>query len=99
MKATTSSQDDKESLQLFHVKLFRDMDFNKETNVLEFHLKPLVANWTFEHEKDQGLLALINDSCELYIIADGLDEAEYKLFSSPLEPASQRACTIRQLLM
>jgi len=88
LRAANASQDDKESLYLFHVK-FRDMDFNKETNVLEFLVKPLMASWKFEHEKDQELLALINDSCEVYIIADGLDEADDKLFSSPLEPASQ----------
>ena len=88
LKATNASQDDKEGLYLFHVK-FRDMDFSKETNVLEFLVKPLVASWKFEDEKDQELLELINDSCEVYIIADGLDEAEDKLFSSPLDPASQ----------
>ena len=84
LKATNASQDDKESLYLFHVK-FRHMDFNKEMSVLEFLVKPLVANWKFEHEKDQELLALINDSCEVYIIADGLDEGDDKLFSSPLD--------------
>jgi len=88
LNAKNVSQDDKDGLYLFHVK-FRDMDFKKETNVLEFLVKPLVPSWKFEHEKDEGLLALINDSCEVYIIADGLDEAEDKLFSSPLDPASQ----------
>ena len=88
LKATNASQDHKDGLYLFHVK-FRDMAFNKETNVLEFLVKPLLASWKFEDENDQGLLALINDSCEVYIIADGLDEAEDKLFSSPLDPASR----------
>jgi len=88
LKATNASQDEKESLYLFHVK-FRDMDINKETNVLEFLVKALVANWKFEHEKDQELLEQINNSCEVYIIADGLDEADDKLFSSPLDPASK----------
>ena len=88
LNATNAFQDDEKSVYLFHVK-FRDMDVNKKTNVLEFLVKPLVANWKFEHEKDQELLALINDSCEVYIIADGLDEAEDKLFSSPLDSASQ----------
>jgi len=40
LKATNASQDHKESLYLFHVK-FRDMDFNKETNVLEFLMSSL----------------------------------------------------------
>ena len=58
-------------------------------SVLEFLVKDMVTNWKFEHEKDQELLALINDSCEVYIVADGLDEADDELFSSPLDANSQ----------
>jgi len=88
LKATNTSQDSKESLYVFHLN-FRYMGCNKEMSVLEFLVKDMVTNWKFEHEKDQELLALINDSCEVYIVADGLDEADDKLFSSPLDANSQ----------
>ena len=88
LKATNTSQDNKESLYVFHLN-FRYMGCNKEMSVLEFLVKDMVTNWKFEHEKDQELLALINDSCEVYIVADGLDEADDKLFSSPLDANSQ----------
>jgi len=85
LQAAVVSQDVNQ--YLFHVK-FRHMDFTKKLSVLEFLVKQQLADWRFEQEIDQGVLELINDSSEVYIVADGLDEADDKLFANPLDLAS-----------
>jgi len=83
-QANNHSPDD--TLYLFLVK-FRDMDTTKKVNVLEFLVKPLVSDWTFDDYNDKALLRLISDSPNVYIVADGLDEGDDELYNKPLEPA------------
>ena len=88
MQATNTSFDDKEAPYLFHIK-FRDINFEKEISVLEFLVGQMVSGWKFQQEEDDALLKLINESSSVHIFADGLDEGDDKLFSTPLVPASQ----------
>ena len=83
-QANNHSPDD--TLYLFLVK-FKEMDTKKKVNVLEFLVKPLVSDWTFDDYNDKALLRLISDSPNVYIVADGLDEGNDELFNKPLDPA------------
>jgi len=83
-QAKNCSQDD--NLYLFLVK-FRDMDTTKNVSVLEFLVKPLVSGWRFDDQSDEALLGLINDSPNVYIVVDGLDEGDDELYNKPLDPA------------
>jgi len=85
-KAKNCSQDD--NLYLFRVK-FRDMVIGKKVSVLKFLVKPLVSGWRFDDQSDEALLELINDSPNVYIVADGLDEGDDELYNKPLEPELQ----------
>jgi len=59
---------------IFHV-LLRDVDFQKPCSVLQFLTRSMLSDWIHSEESDKALLGRINESDNVFIFVDGLDEA------------------------
>ena len=46
-------------------------------------VKELLHKWNTDRNTEQELIKIIDDLCDVYILIDGLDEAENGVFSNP----------------
>ena len=53
---------------------FRDINYNRETNLLKFLSPTLITNWMTDKERRNAVLKQVQDSYKVLIIMDGLDE-------------------------
>ena len=63
---------------VFYIPL-KGVDFLKRVNVLRFLVTPLLPDWAFEDKQDERLTRMLNESSDVYIFIDGLDEMDGEL--------------------
>lgn len=79
--ATTSSSHGDLGSFVFSIS-FRDIDYSEPVTFFEFLVKPLLPDWEYNGKQDSALLKVLNRLSDVYIVADGLNEAKLDLFSS-----------------
>ena len=67
-------------LLVFHISI-RRIRFDREITTLQLLVQELLPNWSSDGN-DKGLIQIIDQLSDVYILFDGLDEAESKIFSS-----------------
>nr|CAB3264368.1 COS1.5 [Phallusia mammillata] len=65
----------------FFYIVIRHIDFSREMTLLQFLLSSMSIEWIYDHEEQDVLRAICNDS-NVVIIFDGFDEAKFKSFST-----------------
>jgi len=66
---------------VFYIPL-KGVNFQKRVNVLQFLITPLLSDWESNEERDRRLTRLLNESSNVYIFIDGLDEIDGKLLKN-----------------
>ena len=50
--------------------------------------KELLPDWNTDKNTEDALIKMINELCDVYILIDGLDEAENRIFANPTKTIS-----------
>jgi len=62
---------------------FINIDFSSKVTTFKLLVKELLHKWNTDRNTEQELIKIIDDLCDVYILIDGLDEAENGVFSNP----------------
>jgi len=65
--------------------LFRRMDFKSDITVFQFLVNSLLPNLSLSEKEEEMMLNKLNDMTNVYIFADGLDEASDELFTNDIK--------------
>jgi len=74
-------------LLVFYISI-RNIDFSSKLTSFQLLVKELLPDWNIDTNTADALIKLINELCGVYILIDGLDEAENRFFSSPSKTIS-----------
>ena len=66
---------------VFHIPI-RNIDFSSKVTTFQLLVKELLPDWNADKYIEDELIKTINERCDVYILIDGLDEAEGGLFTS-----------------
>ena len=66
---------------VFHIPI-RNIDFSSRLTPFQLLVKELLPDWNADKNIEDELMKTINERCDVYILIDGLDEAEGGLFTS-----------------
>ena len=67
---------------VFHIPI-RNIDFSSKVTTFQLLVKELLPDWNADKYIEDELIKTINERCDVYILIDGLDEAENGVFSNP----------------
>ena len=67
---------------VFHIPI-RNIDFSSKLTTFQLLVKELLPDWNTDRNTEDVLIKIINELRGVYILIDGLDEAEDEIFSKP----------------
>ena len=61
----------------------RNVEFSSKVTTFQLLFKEFLHKWNIDRITEQELIKITDDLCDVYILIDGLDEAENGVFSNP----------------